>query len=158
MNHHRKQHSLSRSLSDSATVLTDLEEHRISSIVSEIANMNNIQKFNQSRNADINSANNYDDNDGNSLPIQHPTVTVLRMNRLPNIDETIKRSSSVNRPQASRVTSTTSSKTIQVNLVKLSGIKSTTNRRFRAASVGNVSVIHVHRSSIEMRPIVRKNQ
>jgi hypothetical protein len=120
--------------------------------------MDNIQKFNQSRNADINSANNDDDNDRNSSAIQHPTVTVLRMNRLPNIDETIKRSSSVNRPQASRMTSTIPSKTIQVNLAKPSGTKSTTNRRPRAASVGNVSAIHVDRSSIEMRPIVRKNQ
>ncbi len=156
---------LSRSLCDSATVLTDLEEHKTSSTVSvkkisrsDIANMNNIQKFNQSRNADINSAKNYDDSDGNSLASQHPTVTVLQMNRLPNTDKTNKRISSVNRPQASSGISTTPSKTAQVNLDKLSRIKSTTYRRPRAASVGNVSVAHVDRSSIEMRTIANHSK
>jgi hypothetical protein len=148
---------LTRSLSDPASVLTDLEEHKVSSTVSvkkvrrfDIANMDNIQNLNEIKNTYIKSFNSGDDNDGNNSSIQRPTVTVLGMNRLPNTVETNKRRSSM--------ISTAPSKTAQINLTKLSRIKSTTNRRPRASSVGNVSVIHVDKSSIKMQPIGNRSE
>jgi hypothetical protein len=155
---------LSRSLSDPATFMTDLEEHRVSSTVSvkkfrrfDIANMDNIQNVKKNKNADIKSFNNENDsNENRSSVFRRPTVSVLRMNRSLNTDETKKRSSSVIQPQASSMISITPPKNAQVDLTKRPRIKSNANRRPRAASVGNVSVIHIDRSSIEMQSIVRK--
>ena len=147
---------LSRSSSDPATVPFGSKEHRVSSTVSvkrlrrsDIANMDNIQKLNENKN--INSFSNGDDNNSkDSSDLRRPTVTVLGMNRLPNMGVTNRKGSSV--------VSAVPSQTTEINLSKVPRIKSITNRRTRAASVDNVSVIHVDRSSIEMQPMGNRSK
>jgi hypothetical protein len=181
------------SWSDSATTMTDVEESRVSSIVSvkrirraSIAEMNNIEKPGEVKNVDI-KLENYRDNKGNDSAIRRSAVTVVRVTRVSIMDETDKSNSNTSREETSSATSTISKKTPQVNVTrisrsetdksmpntsqqktpsakstiskktsevkvtKISRNKTATTQRRRSSSVGNLSIIHLDRSSIEMQ-------
>ncbi len=147
------------SLSDSATTMTDLEESKISSTISvkrirraSIVKMNNKEKPDKTENVDIKSEN-HRDNNGNSAVTQRSAVTIVRVKKVPNMEETYKSTSNTSRQEMLSATSTIPKKTAQVNITKISRSNTPKTQRPRAASVGNVDIVQLNKSSVEMQPI-----
>lgn len=119
---------------------TDTQEYRVSSTVtvrkvprSEIADMKNTQKFNDTMLTDIQSTNDAG-NDGSSASIQRRAVSVIRVKRSAKISPTSK--------QFTRVTVT-----------KLPRSKSSDNSQFQPMSITDVDMMDMGPNSIEMQPI-----
>jgi hypothetical protein len=147
------------SFSKSSTVLTTLEECRASATVSVkyvsrsgIEKVNIIEKPNGIKNAQMKTLNNSNGH-GNTSANPRSAASVVRVNRMPSMDDTDPTNLNTNRQKTSSAISTISKKTSQVNATKVSRIKSTKIQRPRASSFANVSVIHVDISSIEMQPL-----
>ena len=129
--------NLSSKLSDTTTVLTDSDRHSNLSAVSvkkvtpsELANMSNIQKFNE----DKTKGNDNSNNDSLNRPT---TVNVVRVRRIPNPNTTDEDNLTIR-----DTSSATSKKTNRVMVTKLPRDKS------RSASL-----TRVHQPPIEMQPI-----
>jgi hypothetical protein len=152
------------SLSNSGTTMTDLEESRILSTVSvkrinraSIAKMNNIKKPGETKNVDLQSEKHRDSN-GNSSVTQHSVVTVVRVKRVPHMEETDKYNSNTSQQDTLSATSTIPKKTTQVNVTKVPRSKTPKTQRPRATSVGNVSIIQLEPLPIRMRSLTNQSQ
>lgn len=110
----------------------------------EIAAMTNIQNFKENYATDANTVD-YDYNLGNTARIRHSVHNGIRVNRISSLSATEQENSN---KTLRRVKS--------VLVTKLPRIKSSKIKRSRTFSVGNVHVVHVNRSNIEMQPIANR--
>ena len=118
---------------------------------SEIAKMTNIQKFTDRNMKEVTTA-----DDVTTMPNTHtfrPMVNVSRVSRVSEIDSTDKTTWNTIRQEIPKRTST---RIRSVTMTQIPRIRSTRVRQSRASSVGNVNVIHVNRSSIEMQPMASR--
>jgi hypothetical protein len=141
--------------------VTNVEEHRVSSTVSvKKISRASIDKMNSEKPNEIKSAQIKPDNNGNksgsTSATPHSAVTVIRVNKVSSMDDIDKINSNTTRQNTPRAISRISKKTGIVNVTKLLRIKSNKAQRPRAVSAGNVSVTHVHRSSIQMQPLANR--
>jgi hypothetical protein len=74
------------------------------------------------------------------------------------MNETEKRNSNALRQGTLNAASTIPSKPIQVNVIKIPRNKTSTSQRRRASSVGNVSIIHLEKPSVEIRSIADRSK
>ena len=129
--------NLGSKLSDSTTMLTDGEGHPNLSTVSvkkvtpsELANMSNIQKFNEDKTKG--------NDNSNSDSLNRPTtVNVVRVRRIPNLNTTDE-----DNPTIQDTSSATTKKTNRVMVTKLPRDKSR-----------STSLTSVHQPPMEMQPI-----
>jgi hypothetical protein len=150
------------SLPDSTTRVTDVEkeQHNVSSTVSvkrikrsDMMNMNNTENLDETKESDIQPGNHRDRHENNAA-IRRPSVTVLGMNKLPNTDKTNRRNLGVTQQNARSTMLTMPSNNAQnINATRIPQNKTSKSQRPRAASVGDVSTIHLDKSSIEMQTI-----
>lgn len=141
------------SVSKSASSRTHVEEEEVKHILSAVS----VKKIKRSDIASAKNVDNLDENEedirakstdqrdsnDNMSGIQSPLVTVLRMNKSANLDETNKRVSSVIQGKPVSATSTIPSKPVSVNVIKAP----------RSKTAMNVSMIQLDKSSIELRSI-----
>ncbi len=149
--------------SNSSTIVTDVDEHKVSATVpvkkisrTNTEKVNKIGKPDETKTSQRKPANNDNNNQSNTSAIRRPSVTVVRGRKVSNLDETEEPSLNTTRQETSSAISTVSKKDIQVNVTKLPQIKSTKIQRPRAASVGNISAIHVDKSSIKMQTLTNR--
>ncbi len=147
------------SFTESTTLTTDLEESGVSwaAVVkrikrAEIAKVNSIKKLNEAEDVHIKSTNHRDSN-RNTSDIQHSSVTVFRMNKVSNMDKMNESNLNASQQKTSSMTSIIPTKSIQVNVIKIPRNKTIKNKRPRAASVGNLNIIQLDKSSMEMQSI-----
>jgi hypothetical protein len=153
-------------LPDSSTLVTDVdeEEYIVSSEVSakkikrtNTMNMNNTENLNETKDSDIQPGN-HRARYGNNAAIRRPSVTALGMNKLPNTDETNNRNLSVTQQNTRSTILTMPSNNAQViNASRIPRNKTSKTQRPRAASVSNVSTIHLDKSSIEKQTIADRS-
>ena len=149
-----------RSSSEVSTVMTNVEDERITpSKVSvqrvkrtSLAQIDTIRDVNEIQDADGKpmSCNNTDDN---ISAAQRHRVSVVRVNRMSGTDQIDKNNSSLISQEAVSLSSTPSTKNVQVRFTQVPKNQRITKQRSRAVSAGNVSVIRVHESSMEMQTL-----
>jgi hypothetical protein len=142
----------------------NIAERRVQSTVSvtkirrlNMAKENNTEKPIETENMDKKPINNRNSNE-NLRDIQRSAMTVFRMNKVSNMDETEKKNSNAVRQGTLSAVSTIPSNTTQVNVIKIPRNKTSTSQRRRASSVGNVSIIHLEKPSVEIRSIADRSK
>lgn len=141
------------------SIITDIDDERISSAVSvkkvspaEIAKMDPLQKPMSKKNPHPKPL----DNDKNSSISSQPTVKIVRVKKVPHMDETDE-SNKNNIPLEDL--SSRSKQSDGVPVTRIHGGQSNKQRpRPRASSAGSVSVIHVNRSSREVQSRVNRSK
>jgi hypothetical protein len=120
-----------------------------------ISRVNNNEKAVENGNAWIKPPN-HQDNNKTSPPIQHSSVTVIRVNKSAKLNETDNnqkdKSQTMNQEEL-QIPSTARSRTGQVNVIKIPRKKADMIQRERSASICSVSVINLEKSSVEMKPM-----
>ena len=138
------------------TVLTNVEEHRISSAVSvkrvtqaEVANMSNIQKFPSKNNSAMKST--HDDNEKeHSVRSQQPVVKVVRVKKAFTMNTTNDFNMNT---LPLEISNETRNQTGRVSVSKVQRSKSSNSQlRRRASSADSINVVRVNRSFMEMQP------
>lgn len=140
------------------TVIADIDDQRISSAVSvrkvsqaEIAKMDYLQKAMSKKNSHGNPL----DNDQNSSVNSQSTVKVVRVKKVPHMDE-IDESNLNDIPLEDLSARSRQSDRVPVTRVYRS--QSSKCPRPRASSASGTSVIHVHRSLREVEPRVNQSR
>ncbi|CAF1088063.1 unnamed protein product [Rotaria sp. Silwood1] len=132
--------------------MTDVEDHRISSTVTvkrihraTIEQLNNITKSNETENVNTISTKHND----NSRITQYSTVTVLRV---PKLNEVNQSNSITPQQKTLSASSVKSSKINQVKIIKIPRNQSAIYQRTRAISLDNISTIDLNKHLIALQP------